>query len=324
MFHSFIYFDVGTGHIVHFESEAGVNNIISRITGDRPSSIDGALGADANLFFLNPNGVMFGPNARLNINGSFYVSTADKLSFADGAMLTADLGVDSQFSIADPKSFGFTRNAPGNIEIRNSILNIQNGDLALIGGDIEITGGILDASNGQLQLASAASPNEVFIDVDQPLNFDVGNSEALGEINVLSFALLQGNHLGTRSGSLTVNSGLLWAHESIDIDVEGNMVVSGTSNIGRNPFRQEENTRGVNIQASTLLVEDSLINWTADNSRAATITVDVNQLMLVNGGRLSASAAIDTSGGAVRVKATDSVTISGPWKRYFQYIRRQC
>jgi filamentous hemagglutinin family protein len=91
LFHSFGQFDVGHGHIAHFVGQAGIENIIGRITGGHASHIDGRLQSDATLFLLNPSGWMFGPSATLDINGSFHVSTADVLRFADGAAFSAHL-----------------------------------------------------------------------------------------------------------------------------------------------------------------------------------------------------------------------------------------
>jgi len=87
LFHSFQEFNVNAGQRVYFANPIEIQNILTRVTGGNPSSIDGLLGVDgaANLFLLNPNGVFFGPNAQLDINGSFLTSTANTLFFNDGS-----------------------------------------------------------------------------------------------------------------------------------------------------------------------------------------------------------------------------------------------
>jgi len=95
LFHSFGEFNVPTGGSATFTGPATISNILSRVTGGQPSAIDGLLRSEiagANLYLLNPSGVLFGPHASLEVSGSFHVSTADYLRFADGAKFSASLG----------------------------------------------------------------------------------------------------------------------------------------------------------------------------------------------------------------------------------------
>jgi len=103
LFHSFDRFSVGTGDTARFTGQSGIANILSRVTGGQPSAIDGVLRSEiagANLFLLNPSGVLFGSNASLNVQGSFHVSTADFVSLADGGTFFANLGQESQLTVA--------------------------------------------------------------------------------------------------------------------------------------------------------------------------------------------------------------------------------
>lgn len=105
LFHSFSEFNVNDGQRVYFSNPTGIENILSRVTGSDVSDILGTLGVDggANLFLLNPNGIVFGPNAQLDIRGSFVASTADSFTFADG----------NQFSASNPQAVPLlTMNAP--------------------------------------------------------------------------------------------------------------------------------------------------------------------------------------------------------------------
>jgi filamentous hemagglutinin family protein len=91
LFHSFQDFNVGDGQRVYFANPAAIENILSRVTGNNLSNILGTLGVDggASLFLLNPNGVIFGENAKLDISGSFVASTANALVFENGTQFSA-------------------------------------------------------------------------------------------------------------------------------------------------------------------------------------------------------------------------------------------
>ncbi|HEY9649320.1 MAG TPA: filamentous hemagglutinin N-terminal domain-containing protein, partial [Coleofasciculaceae cyanobacterium] len=91
LFHSFLEFNVGEGQRVYFANPTGIDNIFSRVTGKDVSDILGTLGINggANLFFLNPNGIIFGENAQLDVRGSFVATTANSLVFKNGFEFSA-------------------------------------------------------------------------------------------------------------------------------------------------------------------------------------------------------------------------------------------
>ena len=92
LFHSFSDFNLNTGESATFSGPAAIANVISRVTGGTDSSIDGALRSTiphANLWLINPAGIRFGPNATLDVGGSFHAGSADYIGFADGARFGA-------------------------------------------------------------------------------------------------------------------------------------------------------------------------------------------------------------------------------------------
>jgi filamentous hemagglutinin family protein len=215
--HSFGEFGVPTSHIANFVNDAALptSNILSRVTGGNPSNIFGTIqttgfGA-ANLFLMNPAGILFGPNASLNVGGSVSFTTADYLRLADGARFNAIPGPsDSTVSSAPVAAFGFLGSHPGAITMQGGQLAVSEGQgIALVGGNIEITGGTLPngtaqparltAPGGTISLASVSSPGEVATNsAAVPLTDSALNGfSSLGNIS-----LSQGTSIDTSADSM--------------------------------------------------------------------------------------------------------------------------
>lgn len=122
LFHSFDTFHVGSGDTANFVNPGGIDNILSRVTGGAASNIFGTLQSEssANLFFLNPNGVVFGPTASVDVGGSFYVSTADYMRLEDDSssgFFSATNPATDILTIAPPSAFGFLEQNPNSMGI---------------------------------------------------------------------------------------------------------------------------------------------------------------------------------------------------------------
>jgi len=184
LFHSFGDFSVGTNNVARFFNETGraTTNILSRVTSGNPSAIFGEISTQsfgsANLFLINPAGVVFGPAASLNVGGSVHFSTADYLRLGSGNdRFYADLGKTSQLTSAPVTAFGFLGERPaGPITVQGgNALTVSEGKaLSLVGGDITIAGRTLSAPGGQINVASVKSAAEAFLNpVGQSPGLDV-------------------------------------------------------------------------------------------------------------------------------------------------------
>ncbi|PMB41289.1 hypothetical protein CEN41_17455 [Fischerella thermalis CCMEE 5330] len=179
LFHSFSQFSVPNGGSAVFQNPTDVQNIISRVTGGAISNIDGLIRTQgsANLFLLNPTGIVFGPNASLNIGGSFFATTANSLLFGDGVEFSAtNLQTPPVLSVNIPIGLRF-RDNPGDITnqsiaVDNSGnpvgLQVQKGNsLALVGGDVNLLdGGRLTAAGGRIELGGLAQAGTVGLETN--------------------------------------------------------------------------------------------------------------------------------------------------------------
>ncbi|MBW4631192.1 MAG: S-layer family protein [Iphinoe sp. HA4291-MV1] len=174
LFHSFRDFSVPTNGAALFNNALDIQNIISRVTGKSISEINGLIRANgtANLFLINPNGIIFGQNARLDIGGSFVGSTASSLKFADGFEFSATNPQSrSLLTISVPIGLQYGAN-PGSIQVQGdgqgirtttelidttSGLRVQpNQTLAMVGGDVSLEGATLKTAGGRIELGSVA------------------------------------------------------------------------------------------------------------------------------------------------------------------------
>lgn len=242
LFHSFHDFNVATGSRVTFTGPNHIDNILSRVTGGRASLINGTLSSaidGANLFLLNPSGVLFGPGAALDVSGSFHVSTADQLHFSDGDVLATGQPVASGLSVADP-AFGFLGDHPAGIAILGSELMVEPHEhLSVTGGDLTMAGGVLVAPQGHIQVVSVAS--EAKIDGIGAPQMTMSTLPArMGDIVLTNGALIDtsdegGGTVVMQGRHLTLDHALISAEThgrepggSIDVTVTGRLTIIGS------------------------------------------------------------------------------------------------
>ncbi|NJO72010.1 MAG: filamentous hemagglutinin N-terminal domain-containing protein [Oscillatoriales cyanobacterium RM1_1_9] len=199
LFHSFTQFNVETGQVANFLTHDSIQNILSRVVGGDVSRIDGliqVLGSNANLFLLNPAGIIFGPNASLNVPAAFTVTTATGIGF-DSGWFNALGSNDYTALVGSPNAFAFAPAEPGSI-VNAGRLEVQPGkSLTLLGGTVVNTGE-LTAPGGTITIAAVPGESRVRISqVGHLLNLDI---EPLGSGFGVDFASLALPELLTGAG----------------------------------------------------------------------------------------------------------------------------
>src|SRR4051812_24386447 len=288
LFHSFEKFGVATGQTATFTGPETIRNVISRVTGGETSLIDGTLSSkvgQADLYFLNPAGVVFGPNAHLDVPGSMHVSTAHELRFADGSRFSAVDQAGSGLTVAAPEAFGFLDRTPGRIAVDQSQLQLQTGKtLSLVGSDIDVTGGPsgrISVQNGTVHLASLDSAGQIKIS-DATVQ-----AASQGTIHLTNQARIDTS--GDGMGIVRIRGGTLLMEDSI---------------IAANNIGEQSSTAGIDVQAGFLEMHNSSItSETRGSGRGGAIAIQAGTLMLDNGTKIESNSYGSSDGGSLTAKA---------------------
>lgn len=322
LFHSFGEFNIGEGRETNFGNPVDIKNIFSRVTGSNPSRLLGKLGVlgDANLFFINPNGIIFGENASLDINGSFVGSTASGIVFSEGNLFSAtNPQAPPLLTVNVPLGLQFA-GVPGKIINRSVVedngeiigLRVKPGKtLALVGGDIDIEGGSLDAEAGRIELGSVAGNNTVSL-TSSDAGFVLGYAgiENFGDISLSQAAKVdsrgdKGGDIQIQGRQITLTEGSRVLLDSFGEGKVGNLNVKASELVRLEGTRIEEDELG-EFQASGGFFGD--VNDIGDGG---TISIETKRLIVKDGATVSTSTFWEGKGGNLIIKASESVEVSG-------------
>ncbi|MDM8558601.1 filamentous hemagglutinin N-terminal domain-containing protein [Candidatus Parabeggiatoa sp. HSG14] len=313
LFHSFQDFNLNSSESATFSGPNSVSNIISRVTGGNPSNIDGLIRStipNADMYFLNPYGIMFGPNAQLDVQGSFHASTADYLRLGENGRFDARNPSDSILTVAPIESFGFLSDTPTTIALQDSILSVdERKTLSLIGGDLNLNGELLSISgtittinrefttqliapNGRINLASIASKGEV-IPTESKLDVNAKTGDLIIDQGKITTSAIGGGDIFIRSGQFKLMNGDITAttfgeQEGGTIDIRAdNIILEGVENYS-------------DISSNTL-----------GAGRGGRINLYAKQLDLSNGATITTGSAKTGDGGDIFIKVNGTFTFSG-------------
>ncbi|MDF0644568.1 MAG: filamentous hemagglutinin N-terminal domain-containing protein [Nitrospira sp.] len=328
LFHSFGQFSVATGDIAQFQTSnllpnGAMSNILSRVTGGNPSAIFGTIDSatfypGANLFLMNPAGVLFGPTATLNIGGMATFTTADYLRLVEvdgvSGIFHANPATTSVLTTAPVASFGFLGSNPAAIAIQGSQLAVATGTgLSLVGGKtgftftdpdtgltasapdgVTMTGGSLSAPSGQINLVSVASAGEI-----STVDFLPDPSMAMGPISLSQGAVVDVS--GDGGGTVRIRGGRF-------VMDQGAILIAHTT--GANDGAPTAISINVTDEVS-LNHQSGLFAWARGAGRSGNIEVTGRTIEIADGSLVYTNSTDAGTPGNITVTATDTVSVRG-------------
>jgi len=339
LFHSFGKFNLATGESAIFTNTGDpLANVIARVTGG-VSNIDGLIQstiAGANLFLLNPAGVMFGPNASLDVQGSFHVSTADYLRFNNGDTFFANPSAASVLSIASPEAFGFLGSSPSGISLDRSVLQVPaEQTISIVAGSITAQNDptaanyfdyvnssygsnfyLLNAPGGKINLVSVASPG--LVNINQP---DVSSFTQLGTIdftNGANISVASDTSASGPAGSIFIRGGNILFKDIGIVGVTAGIEASGSP------------AGLVDIRGGTLQLDNASIGLfnTGETSLGKIASINVSgDFLMTNGAYIDSTnygwgnaGAIEITADRVRLGDNDPTTSLYASQGFYGYL----
>jgi filamentous hemagglutinin family protein len=309
LFHSFSDFSLPNGGEAAFDNAATIENIISRVTGGRISNINGLISANgtANLFLINPAGIVFGDGASLQIGGSFLGSTADSVIFPDSQEFSANSKTKSVLTVNAPIGLGFREN-PVEIQVQGANLTVGAGQsLTLLGGNISLDSSNLAAQNGQIVIGGLAEAGT--LNLNENLGINITDDLAQANISFSNGIFL--NVAGNGSGAIAVNGNNIQLagnsvfnagidpNQSAGNTTPGNIAIAATGDInlnGNSIIRNNVapggtgNVGSINLSAANIFLNgDSRISSTVQGEGNTNgVTIDVGDRLALDGSEINA------------------------------------
>lgn len=318
LFHSFDQFNINTGQTVTFTENTvnSLNNVISRVTGGSSSDINGKListpDGHANFYLINPAGIVFGKDAQLDVAGAFHASTANQMTFSDGAVLNADKSQISSLSMATPAAFGFLVHTAANnglLRVDGATLAVEPGQtLDLVGGEIKTDNATLNAPGGEVRLVAMQGAGEVSLRHAEgvlPLPQTMPSSANAGTITLQDTFIKTtgdgGGRIGVWGGNVAVSSQVPSQGQGL------NAINTGSLHAALQ--------KGIEMKIEHLTLNGARVRTEAQGSgNAGDIKLQSSQdTVLLAGGRIASVAQQDSTGntGNVRLSVGSDLILNG-------------
>jgi filamentous hemagglutinin family protein len=319
LFHSFQEFNVGEGRSAYFlSSNSNIQNILARVTGGNLSEILGTLGtggaSSINLFLINPNGIIFGQNARLDLGGSFVASTASSLKFANGI----------EFSATEPQTIPLlTVSVPTGLQFGDRVERIVNQSytvdnlaglqvkpektLALVGGEVRLDGGNLTAESGRIELGSVGDSSLVSLTpTAQGWALGYEGVQNFGDIQLSQEAFVDAS--GEAGGTIQVQGRRVELTDASVIQAFTTRSLSG----GTFTVNASDSLELVgSVINEGFVTSSSLRSGTLGSGSAGNLSISTKKLILKDGAEITTATSSTGKGGDLQINATESVKLSG-------------
>ncbi|MDJ0800558.1 MAG: S-layer family protein [Calothrix sp. MO_167.B12] len=330
LFHSFSEFNVRDAQRVYFANPTGVENILTRVTGGKVSNILGTLGVNgsANLFFVNPSGILFGENARLDVGGSFVGTTANGIEFGEGdffsatnpqtpSLLTINVPIGLQFR-GTPRTIVVQGNGQGLrnrdapvIDTNDALRVGSNQTLALVGGNLVLSGATLKTAGGRIELGSVGDNGKVNLNaVENGFVLGYENISQFGEIQLSAAAAVDSS--GNNGGEIQIQGKFVTLKDGSQIEATtlGN-ATGGKLQVFASELLEVSGSTADNPQDNRRNPSSLATDNRENGQIPGELTINTKRFVVRNGARISASNLLGGVGGNINVKTSESVELTG-------------
>ncbi|HEX2825959.1 MAG TPA: filamentous hemagglutinin N-terminal domain-containing protein [Burkholderiales bacterium] len=328
LFHSFGRFNVPEDTRATFAAPSdisiNINNIISRVTGVDPSRIMGGIRSEisgANLFLLNPNGIVFGPKAVLDVSGSFYASTAHHLLLGTSGRFDAVNPGATVLTSAPPSAFGFIAPPAGVVVNGSELTGAPGKTLGFVTGPMMIAGANIQVPGGLLSLTSVGGPGEVALVRTEPVPAAGVTRAAItvsdSVLGATSTPASSGATVVIRGGRLTLTNTIAGVQNDHAGDAPG-VIVDAAESLSMQTALVGNISTGsgsggpVVVTSPEITLQDALISSiSAGPGAAGAVSVSGNRISLSGQSGISSTVSASGASGGVQVNAAESLTVFG-------------
>ncbi len=324
LFHSFEEFNISAGREVYFLSpSADIQNILARVTGNNPSEILGRLGtfgsSNPNLFLINPNGILLGKDASLDVQGSFVGTTANGIQFGNKGVFSATNPQAAPLLTINPSALLFnqiqasagisnqSQAAAGKNLLGEDVAGLRVADgksLLFVGGNINIDGGSIRAYGGNIELAGLLAPGNVGLNIAGD-NLSLVMPDGVERANVSLNNVAEVNVRGTNGGNITIHAR--------DVNLAGESKLRAGIEKGLGTPNSQGGNIEINATGTTNIIGKSFISNVLRQGafgKSGDINITTGSLNISNDSFLDAATFGQGNAGKVSIQAKDNISLT--------------